>query len=553
MLLLAAALMCSIAVYGCSSNGDSGGLIQIEDLPPVVFLADKDTDGTVELYISIDGGAEIKKLSGPMAMNGDVVDFAISPDGLQVAYVADQINDAVFELFVSPVDGSAPPAAPVSGAMAGTGIETDIADPNRYSFAWSSDSAQIAYRATQTRDDAVELYSVRPDGTDNLKLHPDFATGQNVDEFAWAADASRVAYTANQFPPPPPLVAPVELYTSVPSTIDIDNTRVSGDLVAGGNVQQFAWAPDSGRIAYRADQTIDGQFELFVTQPDQQADVRASLALVDPAVEPGAVDSDFAWAPDSSRLAYRAVFVQDPLYRTDKWGLFTTLPDGSSNFRVSGGVLNGGAFGVTALQWAPDSTRLTYVSDQIVKDRFDIFVTTADSQFPLFLILSNFAVLAEVTTSDWSPDSSRIAYIADQSFIGFSISELFSARRDASGLPRTVSNLVDQQSEVESYAWSPDSALIAYRADQDVVGEFELYTAPPSGAVNNNISDITATGGEVRQYLWEPGGEGIGYIADQDAAGRFELYLSLPDGSDNVVVSGALAPGGSVQRFAWVP
>ncbi len=541
VVLLTAGLCLAFIAIACSSG--NGGGRQTEDLPPVIFLADKDTVGTVELYVSLNGGADIKKLSGAMILGGNVVDFKISPDGLQVAYVANQLDVTIFELFVSPVDGSAVPAAPVSGAMAGSGIATDTGNPNRYSFDWSANSQRIAYRAAQDLADAIELYTVRPDGTDNEKLHPDFIAGQNVVAFAWAPNASRVAYTANQSLLPP---AAIELYTSFPS--GVFNTRVSGDLVNGGNVDRFLWAPNSARIAYRADQITVDQFELFVTRPNQDLFDRVSFPLT----ALGDVRIDYAWAPDSSRLAYRADLVDDILLGSDKLGLFTATPEGTLGLRASGGVVPGGSFGVIAFQWAPDSSLLTYVSDQNVLDQFDLFVTTLDIVTPLPVKLSVFsAVGGDVTSSEWSPNSLRVAFIADQSVL--SRSELFTGFRTGTGVPLLISNLLDTESDVENFIWSPNSTLIAYRADQNTDGVIELYTAPPTGTFINSISDTAATGGQVQQFLWEPGGAGIGYIADQDTGGRFELYLSLPDGSDGEKVSGLLVAGGSVRRFEWVP
>ena len=43
---------------------------------------------------------------------------------------------------------------------------------------------------------------------------------------------------------------------------------ISGTLVAGGEVRDFAWAPDSSRIAYVADQNEDETFELISVKAD---------------------------------------------------------------------------------------------------------------------------------------------------------------------------------------------------------------------------------------------------------------------------------------------
>jgi Tol biopolymer transport system component len=543
-LLLIAGVYFGFVFLACSS-GNGGGVGRTADLPPVVFLANKENVDIVELFASFNGGEDIEKLSGAMAANGNVVDFEISPDGLQVAYVADQRIDGIFELFVSPVDGSAPPANPVSGAMAiaGNGIATEPNNPDRYSFAWSSDSERIAYRAAQDLADAIELYAVRPDGTDNVKLHPDFAAGQEVGTFAWAPDGSRAAYLANQSF----AAAAVELFTS-PPTGSAGNIRVSDDLVDGGNVEGFSWAPNSSRIAYRADQDTDEQFELFVTRSNRRIIDKVSLPLL----ASGDVSSDYGWAPNSSRLAYRAVFLENILYTSDKPGLFTATAEGTSSFRVSGGIRPANALGVIAFQWAPNSARLSYVADQNIEGQFDLFATPPNSATPVFVKLTEFSVIGgDVTASDWSPNSRQVAFITDQRDVEFP--DLFSAFQTGLGFPRPVSNLQDLLSEVQRFTWSPDSTLIAFQADQDTVGEFELYTAPPDGIINTKISNVSATGGQVRQFLWAPNGEGIGFIADQDTLAQYELYLSLPDGREVDKVSGRLVDGGSVLRFDWVP
>ena len=50
-----------------------------------------------------------------------------------------------------------------------------------------------------------------------------------------------------------------------------NDVRISGDLVRGGDVSSFAWAPDSSRIAYIADQDTDTVSELYTSTPEGAA------------------------------------------------------------------------------------------------------------------------------------------------------------------------------------------------------------------------------------------------------------------------------------------
>ena len=71
------------------------------------------------------------------------------------------------------------------------------------------------------------------------------------------------------------------------------NDRVSGNLVSGGNVESFRWAPDDSGIGYIADQNADGIFELFASLPNggETATISGSIA--------GAGDVlFFEWVPE---------------------------------------------------------------------------------------------------------------------------------------------------------------------------------------------------------------------------------------------------------------
>ena len=157
-----------------------------------------------------------------------------------------------------------------------------------------------------------------------------------------------------------------EVFTSGPD--GAQNVRISGALVAGGQVFQFTWAPDSARIAYLADQITDNILELFTSRPDGSGNVRVSGA---PTAGPNinGVNS-FAWAPDSAWLGYVSA------QRSPTTELFTARPDGSLNPLVSGAqVTNGRVFNFL---WTRDSARLVYRADQIVDDQAELFACAPD-------------------------------------------------------------------------------------------------------------------------------------------------------------------------------
>jgi hypothetical protein len=90
-------------------------------------------------------------------------------------------------------------------------------------------------------------------------------------------------------------------------------------------------------------------------------------------------------------------------------------------------------------------------------------------------------------------------------------------------------------------------------ADQNFIGEFELFTTPPDGGVTDVASGPLVPGGNVLEFKWALDSSGLGYIADQDTATVEELFASQPDGVDNTLISGVLVSGGDVLSFDWVP
>jgi hypothetical protein len=105
-------------------------------------------------------------------------------------------------------------------------------------------------------------------------------------DFAWAPDSSLIAYRADQ-----DTINVLELYTS--SATGLNNKKISGDLVSGGNVSNFLWEPKGEGVAYLADQDTDQVFELYVTLPDGSDFVKVSGDMV----AGGDVLDGYQWVP----------------------------------------------------------------------------------------------------------------------------------------------------------------------------------------------------------------------------------------------------------------
>ncbi|MEM9693278.1 MAG: hypothetical protein AAGA56_12085, partial [Myxococcota bacterium] len=85
----------------------------------IVYRADQDEEGVVELYLRSLGDGTIVKLNGPFTRGGNVLNDAFdsirvvfsrsvgfSPAGSHVVYIADQDTDQSFEIYATRVDGT---------------------------------------------------------------------------------------------------------------------------------------------------------------------------------------------------------------------------------------------------------------------------------------------------------------------------------------------------------------------------------------------------------------------------------------------------------------
>ena len=106
-------------------------------------------------------------------------------------------------------------------------------------IAWAPDGAHLAYRADQDADDVFELFTVRPDGTGNVRASRPLVAAGDVNLFAWAPDGSRLAYLASAL-----AADRTELFSVRP---DGSDERV---VVREGSNDGPSWANDSRHLAF---------------------------------------------------------------------------------------------------------------------------------------------------------------------------------------------------------------------------------------------------------------------------------------------------------------
>jgi len=521
--------------------------------------------------ISLSGGHAVQalpvKLNGSLATGGNVdPDFRFSPDGSRVIYVADQNARQVFELFSVPAVGGTP--VRLNGSLVAAG--NVLAGSGRF----GAGGGRVIYVADQQTNEMFELYSVPSAGGTALTLNQPMVPIGDVDpQFQISPDGQRVLYVANPSTNPQ-FEAIFELF-SVPS-VGGTPVKLNGDLVPSGDVVAGSgrFSPNGSRVVYLADQQTDGMVELFSVSsgggeavklngplsaigdvmedglqfsPDGNRVLYAASARTDlqfrsitelfvvpalggtpltlngPLVSGGNVLAASArFSPDGSRAVYVADQDADEVFE-----LFSVPVTGGTPQKLNGPLTSGGDVSTVALQFSPDGSRVLYVADQNVDERFELFTVPAVGGDALALGGDGSVDPYNV----WcTPDGNRVVYRASPlSDDGYQLYSVLAT----GGVPVLLNGELVSGGNVIGAQLSPDGSRIVYLADQDIDEVFELYVVPITGGMPQKLNGPLPGNRDVTHWQISPNGQRVVYRADQDVDEQFELYsveldLSLP-------------------------
>lgn len=372
--------------------GDVNAARVTPDGTRVVFLADLDADEHFELFSApTDGSAAPVRLNATLTQHGDVSDrFALSPDGLHVAFLADGHTNTVDELYCAPVDGSAP-AARVSTYAAVEFVTV---------FRFTPDSTRLVFQG-RTSDQRDELWCVPLDGSSALEVSASMPPGGNpFDNFSISPDSTLLVYVADAVTEGVPEIFSAPLDASAPAV------KLSTTPVAEGAMREYALTPDGTRVVYRADQDTAGVFELYSVPIDgSAAAVRISRAPL-----AGQVDfSSSALAPDGAYVV---------MARTSGPGTPVDLYGAPTDASASPVLLHEPAVqgeGISELIISHDSSRVLYRADHDLNDVVELFSAPLDGSSAAEKISGTLAQGGSVQAPlRISADSTSVLFLADR-------------------------------------------------------------------------------------------------------------------------------------------
>jgi Tol biopolymer transport system component len=475
----------------------------------VVFMADRTTDGVVELYSARQSNGSITNISGGLVAGGNVTDFSITPDGSRVIFLANKTASDVFELYSVPIAGGS--VTNLSGSLVPGGNVGEV----KRSFQISADSSRVVFRADKIQDNVFELWSVPVSGGGATKLSgPMVVDGDAKLYFKISPDSSRVVFVADQ------TTDGVDELFSVP--IDGGSViNISGPMVLGGNIFNptadagFFISPDSSRVVFIADKTDDTVYQLYSVPIAGGTVVNISGSMVSGGDVQGIVGPRVEISADSTRVVFIADKTTDG---TDE--LFSVPITGGTVTNLSGSMVSGGQ--VRRFRITPDGSKVVFNAQKPPNTEGRLFSVAIDGGAITTLSdpLIDGNALGEILVS---PDSRRVVYRTSGGIYEiYSVSILGGAITKISDIPS--SNSFD-------FSISPDGKRVLFLGDPNVYEMYELFSAPIAGGTVTTLSGPIVSGGRVFSYAISADSARVVFHADKTTDEVDELWRVQIGGS----------------------
>ena len=365
--------------------------------------------------------------------------------------------------------------------------------------------------------------------------------------------------TVSPPPPPPPVVRTPQntVFLATDTTLNQVHLFTAGDegggvtaVTAGfsnpnGNVTAYDVSPDGSTIAYAADATVDGTFELFIVPTSGGTSTQASSGFT-----AGTAIRQIEWSPDSTQVAYIAT----PLGVGE---VFMADRDGSNHRKISGSVGAGPSVSLFDMEWSPDGRYLVQsvlglgspsrilgynIHDTSIGGFNSTRITqTVDWQNQGYID----------TLPQWSPNSDRIVYVA--SFQGAYLPQVYTTEIASLSTTRlSTPAIANAGADVTQLRVSPDGQKVAYVADHDVAGRFDLNTVDIDGSDRTLVSSGRMYFGNYPVY-WSPDSTRLLFSHDRETTNVEESFVANADGSNAIRINQPIASGQRALAVGWSP
>ncbi|TQV70947.1 hypothetical protein FLL45_21715 [Aliikangiella marina] len=560
----------------CSGSSDDDDLPPpppvSEDYPQKVVILDQTpthlifsvevAEGRFELYSHNLTTGQNSAISDFYSANNGLRPFGLNSDGSRIAYRADKDLDGTDELYTNLVDGTA--EFQVTDTI-GTSTTDNSGTTLHYNWQWLFASSSLIFRSDPDADGIFEiqtvafdggslitvsadlsvkclaqncwktanqgsvitfmvesinqnseveqnLYRVLSDSSGLTQLNQSTASDTRLIDWQWSGDGSQIAFIHQE------AGSPANLALVDPNTFSVLTLSNSG-LQTG--VTEFAWAPDDSRIAFSEDAAVAGNLSLYTLLPDgtDRHELLDSSLVQTPNL------FEWAWAPDATRVAFRA---DQNLTGVNE--LFTVAPDGQFHRKMNPPMSALDSI-QTNWQWSPDSANIAFhgnIETNQIDDELYVSAADGSARIQANAALTNTASLV-TTNSQWTNNGERIIYqVADPSG---EASGLYSVLANGGDQARINESIQAGQSMLTNFQLSPNDIQVAYQLS-DATNNITLQIANIDGGNRINIRTV----GTVSLPRWSLDGSRLFYVYLSEASESQGLFSVLSDGTGSVQI-----------------
>jgi len=311
-----------------------------------------------------------------------------------------------------------------------------------------------------------------------------------------------------------------------------------------------SFSPDGTKLAFVSDRDVATQKDIYVVD----AAASSTPVRVSPARNNVALDaSSFVWSPDSKLLAMTGDFATDARYAL--WTVDTTaatpapvqvLTDAENLATTPNGVLSPGP------KWVSNTKVVFYGALTAAGDRH-LYVATAGTagvtELASTAITRADSTKAEAHVFGISPDLSKIVFSSDG--ITATAFELYVANTDGTGTPtRLTAGTTRAGSDLDGFeelAFSPDGMKVAVVADWGATdAKYEPYVVSLAGGDLHRVAipgDPIDAMRDASKLQWTRGGAKLYFRADGGATdNEFGLWVANPVMTDGTATLAVSAP-----------